>query len=384
MTADEALNKLPEKKGPSATDALATLPARDQLHKFQKVMPYLAQAAGPLTGGVIPSAAAQVLVDPEKRKVAEESSSLPMRGLRGLGVTAASGLQRGADAVSPEFDPQGLKENAADLAANVADPRMAIAGLPIGEAMPLINKGANVLGRTAARAVNIATGVPAEDVRAVANQPIKALLAKTRNEAGKIFGAAKKAAGVTSDEERTIAGIGDPSGFKRVADVFHKQAQRKGIDKLSVGNLLSWQKAASQLSRKSVGSAEAIYAQDANKVQQELTKRAADSPEVSNLLKTKEDAALSIARSKFGSIFPRNKGKGDAVLRSTIQGGMGAAGALGLGNPLQALALAPAAYFAPTVAAGAAGKGLNVLGSNPAIRQTLLGLLSKLKGDGAR
>lgn len=312
------------------------------------------------------------LIDPENTQKMNEVLGTPMRGIRGALTAATSGIQRGAEAVQPEFKPQGLGEHVADIAANIADPRQMAFG-PVTEAAM---KGAvtplfKALGRTAARVPNIMAGVPAEDVMMAAEKPLEVLASKSPGAAGKLFGAAKKAAGVSDVEERLIAGIGDPSGYKRVAD----QLYEKGVENLTTGELLAWKKAASELARKVKGSGEALYTQDALKAQAELGKRAAEDPAIAKVLSTQADVALSKAKDKFLSIFPRNKGKGDAVLRGMLQLGSGIKA-----GPAAAL-FSPISYLPPTLAAGAANKGLNVIGNNPAVRQALMGLLTKLQGQ---
>lgn len=311
------------------------------------------------------------LIDPENTQKMNEVLGTPMRGLRGMGVAATSGLQRGAEATQPGFQPEGIGEHVADIAANIADPRQMAFG-PVTEAAM---KGAvsplfKALGRTAARVPNIMAGVPAEDVMMTAEKPLEVLASKTTGKSGGLFQEAKTAAGVTAEEERLVAGIGDPSGYKRVADELYK----KGVENLTTGELLAWKKAASQLSRKVVGSGEALYAQDAVKADAELAKRALEDPKIAKVIETQADVALSKARQKFLSPFPRNKGKGDAVLRGMLQ--LGTAGTAG---PAAAM-FSPISYLPPTLAAGAVNKGLNLISNNPAIRQVLMGVLSKITG----
>lgn len=378
MTPEEALNALPEKKGPSAEDALASLPDRAKLSMYSKVMPIVQEATkAALTQGPIQTPLN--LIDTENTKKMNEVLGTPMRGLRGVGVTAASGLQRGAEAVTPEFKPQGVGEHVADIAANIADPRQMAFG-PVTEAAMkgVVTPMFRALGRTAARVPNIMAGVPAEDVMMTAEKPLEVLTSKGTNAAGKLFGAAKKTAGVTDLEERLIAGIGDPSGYKRVADQMYEKLGAEGPRSLSTGELLAWKKAASELARKVKGSGEALYTQDALKAQSILAQRAETDPTVAEVLSTQGDVALSKARDKFLSVFPRNKGKGDAVLRGMLQLGSGVTA-----GPAAAL-FSPISYLPPTIAAGAVNKGLNAIGNNPALRQVLLGVLAKITKDANR
>lgn len=326
------------------------------------------------------------LIDPENTQKMNEVLGTPYRGLRGIATTVTSGLQRGAEATTQDFKPQGIKEHLADMIASIGDPRQ----IALGPATEEVLKTAVIplakgVGRQLARIPNIMAGVPAEDVMMTAEKPLEVLTSKTAGKSGKLFQKAKEnvlnfpknanepiTKGVTDLEERLIAGIGDPSGYKRVADQMYKKLAREGPESLTTGQLLAWKKSASELARKVKGSGEALYTQDALKAQSILDERALSNPSVRKVLETQSDVSLSKARQKFLSLLPRNKGKGDAVLRGMLQ-----LGTAGVSGPA-ALAFSPISYLPPTLAAGAINKGLNVLGRNPAIRQTLMGILSQL------
>lgn len=314
------------------------------------------------------------LKDPQNLETMHNLIETPMRGIRGLGVTATSGLQRGAEATKPEFKPEGVGEHVADFAAGVADPAAAILNEPLGLAVKGVAKvGAipmNFLGRQAARGVQVATGVPAENVIATVKKPMEVLFSKLSKNSGKIFQEAKNAAGVTEEEERLVAGIGDPSGFKRVAD--EMAAKFKDAKDLTVGEALAWKKAAGELARKAKGSARFIYSQDAKKAERIVAEKAPD------VLAAQKDVSFSKLRESFLSLLPQNKSATPAVLRSGTAMGFATAG-----HPLAALAMSPLLSALPLtvgtgVAANVAKKGLNVIGSNPAARQALFQVLQKL------
>lgn len=373
---DDELARRQAASSPSLADIDAELARRGAGVGVSDILPDMAKEA---IGGV--------------KELGTQISGLPRDAMRTFG-TAAGNMMSGvrpdvalAEAAMTQMRPDAAQvnpvEKTASLGADIMDPRMEIASPAVGEAYTGIVKPATeAIGRTAARAVQIPTGLPAADTAMVAEQPLKALWSKTRGTAGKIFGNAKTNAGVTRTEEKLIAGSGDPSGYKRVADAMEKRVNKLGEDSLSTGQLLAWKNAANQMSMKAKGSAEALYAQDASRAESILKKRALIDPKVAEVLRTQKETSFAIARSKFGNVIPQNKTKGDAVVRGLLQGAVSTLGGRIAGIPgavAGAAPFAPAAYFVPTVAAGLLGKGLNVIGENPAIRQTLLGILQNIQ-----
>ncbi len=303
-------------------------------------------------------------------------SALPRDAMRTFATTAAnaaSGVRPDialAEAAMTQMRPDATQttpqEKVASLGADVMDPRMMMANPLAGEVMKgAVIPAAKGVGRQLARLQNVLTGVPVEDITKMAEKPIEVMTSKTVKGAGNIFQKAKDAAGVTELEERLIAGIGDPSGYKKVADVL---AEKAADGTITTGEALAWKKAAGELSRKAKGSARFIYGKDAAKAQKILLKQA---PEVA---KTQADVALSKIRSKFLNVLPLNKGGTPAVVRTLLAGGIG----MGV-NPALAPAFSPLANLPATLAAGGVNKGLNVLGNNPAIRQALLGILQNIQ-----
>lgn len=379
--AQKIVSKHPEYKSVVTFDAPVEQQAPAQTPQAQsliaKALPYIAKAAGPLTGGVIPSAAAEVLVDPQKRQVAEEVSSMPMRGLRGLGVTAASGLERGAEAVQPGFTPQGGAENLAALGASVADPRMAVLNPAVGEGLGLaanvIKKSAQFVGKELSEAFGALSGAKPQNIKMLAQNPMEVLKADSSKITGKLFQKAKEALNVTNREERMItrAGTSSDSIAERMIGKYESGKE------MSVGEILAAKKATSQLANKQKG----VYGPWFDKFDALLKEKA---PKVAA---AQAEVAKSKTKEAFTRIFPYNKNKSAAVVRMLAGAGLVGGGSYSNHPVLGAMGAAlmsPALVGAGTVgAAGAMGaaKGLNVLGQNPAVRQTLLGLLEKMRGD---
>lgn len=345
---------------------------RGMLSNVAGAIPGMAQkvatAAMPEVAAAIQAAQTPQIADPIKSAMA-----VPYQGLRGITTAATSGLQRGAEATQADFKPEGVKEHVAEIVAGLGDPRNLamnpIAGEIFGGAKTLAAPAGKFLGEQAAKGVQVMQGVPAEDVAMTFKRPLDVLLSKSSKKAGGIFQKAKEAAGVTIPEERVTAGVSDPSSWKAIADKFYKKYSKSGAESLTTGEALAWKKAASNLARTKAGSAEHFYKSDAEIAQKILKSKA---PEVA---RTQADVSLSKAREKFMSVFPRNKGNTPAVIRTLAAGGASAV------NPLLAAAFSPLTGLAATVGTGATLKGINALGENPATRQILLAILSKLKGE---
>ena len=375
MTPEEALAKLPNKGTPDVESALSALPPRSELSKFSKVIPGVIEQAVKTAIQQGPIQTPTNLLDPENTEKMNEVLGTPRNVMRTFANTVtntAQGVrpdvalaQSAMTAFKPDFEPEGVAENVASVGADMADPRNKafnqIGETVMKDAVIPVTQG---IGRQLAKLQNVLTGVPVDDIRMLANKPLEVMTSKTGRKAGTIFQKAKDAAGVTEAEERLIAGIGDPAGYKKVADEMAAKAMEGG---LTTGEALAWKKSASELSRRSKGSAKYIYMQDVKKAEKILATQAPD------VLSTQADIALSKARSKFLNPLPMNKGGTPAVVRTLLAGGVGTF------NPLAAAAFSPLAHLPATLAAGTVNKGLNVIGRNPAIRQALLGILQQIK-----
>lgn len=310
------------------------------------------------------------------KELGTQISGLPRDAMRTFGTTAANVMSGErpdialAEAAMTQMRPDAKQvtpqEKMASLGADIQDPRMMIANPVAEDAMKgIVGPTAGFVGKQLARLQNVATGLPVEDIMKMATKSIEVMTSKPVKVAGKIFQKAKDLAGVTEAEERLIAGIGDPSGYKSVADQMAEKYATEG--QLTTGEALAWKKSAGELSRKAKGSARYIYGKDAAKAQSLLETQA------SEVAKTQAEVGLSKVREKFLNVLPLNKGGTPAVVRTLLAGGLGA----GV-NPALAPVFSPLANLPATLAAGVANKGLNVLKNNPAIRQTLLGVLQNI------
>lgn len=356
----------------------------------------MAKKALPMAGNAVAmgmgfpefSTIADIAADPEKRKQFDEIASTPYRGLRGMATSATSGLQRGAEAVGPGFMPSGVKEHMADLVASLGDPRNVAMNAPVGAMLGAglkgVQKVAAPIGKELARAAEALSGAPARDLELLVQKPMEVLKAGRLKKVGKAFQDAKVASGVTEAEERLTAGIGDPSGFKAVADKMFDKFKEAGD--LTVGEALAWKKAAGEMARKGKGSAKAIYSKDAAEAQRILVSKGKEftglypkNPAVNEMLEKQAEYGLSKARSNLTNLIPRNKGGTPAVIRALAGLGIGTGAAVAGINPLLGLVTSPAAWGAAGAATGLGNKAAEAGVKSPAVRQMLLGLLEKLK-----
>jgi len=121
----------------------------------------------------------------------------------------------------------GLPGKAAGLAAQVAlDPQTYALG-PAGDAVNAAAKNvAGVAGKEAAVLAQSLSGVKEHAIRELFKNPAKVLTAQTEKQSGQLYGALKKAAGITDLEEKLIAKAGDrtPGVARTVAEQLQAKA----------------------------------------------------------------------------------------------------------------------------------------------------------------
>lgn len=234
-----------------------------------------------------------------------------------------------------------------------------------GLARPVVNAGAaavNKLGKEAAALGSAVSGVKLRDIKKLFESPMDVITALSSKEAGGKLGAAKKAAGVTREEEFLISKAGDRAvgGARSVAEdlrpLFEADPQ-----KVTMGQLIALRRAAGKLASEAKGSEKALWAPVLNSVTEHIASRSA------TVAKAIGDYAASATKESFTRLVPRGaSGKPDFF--RTI-------GALTTG-----LATSPAAIGLATLAAkmgASAVKPLAKASTSKPVRNTGLAVLRR-------
>jgi hypothetical protein len=245
----------------------------------------------------------------EVTQKADTVTSVPMRGLRGLAVTGTSGIERGAEAVKEDFQPQKMSESLASFAASLADPRAIAMGPGLGKVKDVAKKP-GLFATEASKLGEVLTGVDERNFIKLAQDPISVLKAKSSEVTGKVFAAAKKEAGVTDAEERIIA----------LSEGARKRVYRQVLEKIDAGTqptvveLLQAKKAGDLIAQSDPTTKGLIGKEIVEKVNPMLQKLA---PKV---YEAQQAVHLSKVKEAFMQLFPRTS-KGDiAYLRMVGSG----------------------------------------------------------------
>lgn len=299
-------------------------------------------------------------------------TSVPMRGLKGAAVTGANlisgealqpSLERGEQAVKPDFTPKGLGEQLASFAAELADPRaMPFAGLKATKAAAAISRKPGILATEASKLGEVLTGVDERNFIKIAQDPLSILKAKSSEETGKLFAAAKKAVGVTDVEERIIA-LSEGARKRTYRQVLEKID--KGVEP-TVAELLQAKKAGDMIAQSDAAAKGLIGKEIAEKVNPLLKKIA---PKV---YEAQQAVHLSKVKEAFMQVFPRTA-KGDIAYLRMVGSGVSS-----IISPYVAALFSPVVSGGITATAGLAAKAAN----SPVGRQVITS--QALKGFGLK
>ena len=195
-----------------------------------------AKLFGSIAGAAFPElkTAVEAAQTPEIAGPVSNLLSMPQRGIRGLGTAAVSGIQRGAEAVDPSFQPKGFGEKAADVASLIADPRNEALSPAVKPIMNWVGKGIMKAGSGLLKAVmKIGANVPEKAIEAgskagwkVPNateaeitssvQAVQGAMKSAVDDAGKLLNEAKSNIGLptsVAEREASIARYGNPFGI---------------------------------------------------------------------------------------------------------------------------------------------------------------------------
>jgi hypothetical protein len=319
-------------------------------------------------------------------------SALPIVGGALAGPAGAIGgealRQITGTAFAPETVPKtALGRGASMLSAGVMQEPSAFPGVP--QATQVLKAVASKLGVGAKRVMEAASGVPAKDIQNLYENPETLITLGSKAKAGEAIGQAKLAAGVDpgitdsaitfTPENITKAIHSDSLGEEAIHKVAQANLSGATPEVEDIGDGLKFisKKIKAGMS-KGEDVSELINIQ--NHLNSTLEKVA---PAVQD---ARQEFAPLAQRDKFMKLFPANKNgtlskanlfylnSGLAWLGGAV-GGLPGAGASVLAGTV---ARAPITTGITTALAGAANKGLNVIGQNPQARQILLGLLQKI------
>lgn len=341
---------------------------------------------------------------PTAQKVA--SASLPIAGGLVGGVPGAAGGEFLRQSVNTVIDPENVPKTPLGRFASVAGagilqkPKMltAIPGVP--KVLDLAKRSGGQVAEGFARLGEAASGVKKQDIKQLFNKPGSLFKTGSRGAAGEAIGDAKLLAGVNPGVTEDIGSLTaknleqainvDDTGkeaLKSIAKTI-EESKKIGISD-PVKDVLTPEKVGDALKyidkRIKVAIRSGEDSSEFQNIQRHLNTLLEEvAPNVQGA--RKEFAPLAL-RDKFLSIFPRNKdgtiSKANIFYLNSLLGSLGFSaggvpgGAAGIAGGL--ISRAPITTGLLTSAAGGATKALNVLGKDPAIRQTLLGILQKLQ-----
>jgi hypothetical protein len=268
---------------------------------------------------------------------------------------------------SPNFKPKE-GEKIASFAADVADPRNLLVNPAVRAAGKVVAPVAKGLGNAAANIAGGFTGVPARDLIKTAQHPLDILMSKGSKVTGKLFGDAKKAAGVTEAEERLIAGVDDTPTWRKLNSMLKRKLERNGD--LTVGEALALKKSSAEMLKKTKGSGQHFYGEDLGKAETLIEKKAP------GLLDLQAAVSKSKTKETVTGLFPKNKDGSPAVLRL-----MAAAGSAPYLGPLAPLAFVPAVSGLGAAATGAASKAVSGIAQSPMAQRVSVATIRKYLQD---
>lgn len=310
-----------------------------------------------------------------------------------LGAMGGEALRQfSGTAFAPETVPQtALGRGASMLGAGVLQEPSAFPGVPQATKATanVLKAVASKLGVGAKRIMEAASGVPAKDIQNLYENPETLVTLGSKAKAGEAIGQAKIAAGVDpgvtdsaitfTPENITKAIHSDSLGEEAIHKVAQANLSGANPEVEDIGDGLKF------ISKKiKAGIAKGEDVSELINIQKHLNSTLEKvAPAVQD---ARQEFAPLAQRDKFLKLFPANKNgtlsKANLFYLNTGLAGLGGSvgGLPGAGASVLAgtVARAPITTGVTTALAGAANKGLNVIGQNPQARQILLGLLQKI------
>lgn len=308
--------------------------------------------------------------NPSAFGAAVEKLAQPFQGIAGpsrLSALFSQPAQIAGQASADLMQNKGVNPTVAKIAGtglSIALDPQTYAGSLFGDAALSAGKSlATKAGEEAATAASAMSGVKVRDIVKLFQNPIEVITALSSKVAGGLFGAAKKAAGVTREEEFLISKAADRAlgGARSVAEDLRPVFEATP-EALSTGQLLALRRAATKLAMDAKGSEKALWAPVADATTDIIKKRSeallSALKEVANA-KTKEAFLRLVPRSVTGKPdFFRTAGLAAGLVTSPAVAGLGTLAAKVASQAVKTVAN-------PVVARTAAGVGSTFLRNYP-------------------